>query len=324
MSERRRRPRRDLSGHGRFAVDVRRDWIRRIVTTSGRHGPQYRNPPHRQGSRGRLPTSSFASSAHGAVAQHRLKWVTRMARAARALMPEMAAPTAGARYDRGLGRDPRRHSPGRLGVSYANPYYRYLDDTAVVVMAMDRAAGRTAARSPGHLKTEYPRAGMGHWHAERAMGVGPPSTWTMNMTTESYPRTMAPCWTRPRPTSRRVASRCSLSSAQSAGRARRSIGRSLTRSIRRSGDGSWHGRWGMNYIDGTWSALCALNATGVGAALPEVRKAMRWLESIRKPDGGWGEGGESEQARLSGAQNPLKAPHRKPHGLCLGSRPQAR
>ena len=58
-------------------------------------------------------------------------------------------------------------------------------------------------------------------------------------------------------------------------------------------DGSWYGRWGMNYIYGTWSVLCALNAARVDAASPAVRKAVQWLLSIQNPDGGWGEGGES-------------------------------
>ena len=58
-------------------------------------------------------------------------------------------------------------------------------------------------------------------------------------------------------------------------------------------DGSWYGRWGMNYIYGTWSVLCALNAAGVDSASPEVREAVQWLLSIQNPDGGWGEGGES-------------------------------
>ena len=43
-------------------------------------------------------------------------------------------------------------------------------------------------------------------------------------------------------------------------------------------DGSWYGRWGMNYIYGTWSVLCALNTAGIDAASPQVRKAVRWLE----------------------------------------------
>ena len=58
-------------------------------------------------------------------------------------------------------------------------------------------------------------------------------------------------------------------------------------------DGSWYGRWGMNYIYGTWSVLCALNAAGVDHAAPEMRKAAAWLVAIQNADGGWGEDGAS-------------------------------
>jgi squalene-hopene/tetraprenyl-beta-curcumene cyclase len=54
-------------------------------------------------------------------------------------------------------------------------------------------------------------------------------------------------------------------------------------------DGSWFGRWGVNYIYGTWSALCALNAVGLDKASPGVRKAADWLLAIQNDDGGWGE-----------------------------------
>jgi squalene-hopene/tetraprenyl-beta-curcumene cyclase len=59
------------------------------------------------------------------------------------------------------------------------------------------------------------------------------------------------------------------------------------------GDGSWYGRWGMNYIYGTWSVLCALNACGLDGSSPEMRKAADWLISIQNADGGWGEDGTS-------------------------------
>lgn len=54
-------------------------------------------------------------------------------------------------------------------------------------------------------------------------------------------------------------------------------------------DGSWFGRWGTNYIYGTWSVLCALNAAGVPPDDPMVRKAVAWLLSVQREDGGWGE-----------------------------------
>ena len=54
-------------------------------------------------------------------------------------------------------------------------------------------------------------------------------------------------------------------------------------------DGSWFGRWGTNYIYGTWSVLCALNAAGLGPHDPAVRRAVDWLVSVQRDDGGWGE-----------------------------------
>jgi squalene-hopene/tetraprenyl-beta-curcumene cyclase len=54
-------------------------------------------------------------------------------------------------------------------------------------------------------------------------------------------------------------------------------------------DGSWFGRWGVNHVYGTWSALCALRAAGVGPDDPVVRGAAQWLKDHQNADGGWGE-----------------------------------
>ena len=54
-------------------------------------------------------------------------------------------------------------------------------------------------------------------------------------------------------------------------------------------DGSWLGRWGVNYIYGTWSALAALNAAGLAPGDPAMRRAAEWLIAIQNADGGWGE-----------------------------------
>ncbi len=58
-------------------------------------------------------------------------------------------------------------------------------------------------------------------------------------------------------------------------------------------DGSWFGRWGTNYIYGTWSVLCALNAAGVPHHDEAIRRAVQWLLSCQRSDGGWGEDEES-------------------------------
>ncbi|WP_428486254.1 squalene--hopene cyclase [Rhodopila sp.] len=58
-------------------------------------------------------------------------------------------------------------------------------------------------------------------------------------------------------------------------------------------DGSWFGRWGTNYIYGTWSVLCALNAAEIPPDDPAIRRAVDWLVSVQRDDGGWGEDEES-------------------------------
>ena len=54
-------------------------------------------------------------------------------------------------------------------------------------------------------------------------------------------------------------------------------------------DGSWYGRWGVNYIYGTWSVLAGLRAIGVELSDPSIQRAVSWLESKQNSDGGWGE-----------------------------------
>ncbi|MEQ1635353.1 MAG: squalene--hopene cyclase [Methylococcales bacterium] len=54
-------------------------------------------------------------------------------------------------------------------------------------------------------------------------------------------------------------------------------------------DGSWFGRWGTNYIYGTWSTLIALEQTDLPKSDPMYTKAVQWLKSIQREDGGWGE-----------------------------------
>ena len=54
-------------------------------------------------------------------------------------------------------------------------------------------------------------------------------------------------------------------------------------------DGSWFGRWGVNYVYGTWSALSALNAVGEDPSEPYIRRAVEWLKGFQRADGGWGE-----------------------------------
>lgn len=65
--------------------------------------------------------------------------------------------------------------------------------------------------------------------------------------------------------------------------------------VRRSqeADGGWYGRWGVNYVYGTWQVLEGLRAIGVPLDDPAVRRGVEWLEAHQQADGGWGETAES-------------------------------
>lgn len=54
-------------------------------------------------------------------------------------------------------------------------------------------------------------------------------------------------------------------------------------------DGSWYGRWGVNYIYGTWQVLRGIRALNIDMNQPWLQRARRWLESVQHADGGWGE-----------------------------------
>ncbi len=58
---------------------------------------------------------------------------------------------------------------------------------------------------------------------------------------------------------------------------------------RQEENGSWFGRWGVNYIYGTWQVLVGLAAVGFDMGVPVVRRAVHWLKEVQNPDGGWGE-----------------------------------
>jgi squalene-hopene/tetraprenyl-beta-curcumene cyclase len=58
-------------------------------------------------------------------------------------------------------------------------------------------------------------------------------------------------------------------------------------------DGPWWGRWGVNYLYGTWSVLAGLAAIGEDMSQPYIRRAVAWLKEHQLPNGGWGECCES-------------------------------
>jgi len=66
-------------------------------------------------------------------------------------------------------------------------------------------------------------------------------------------------------------------------------------------DFTWYGRWGVNYIYGTWQCLVGLTATGIPLQDPRIQSAARWLISKQQVNGGWGETARSyDDAALKG------------------------
>ncbi len=66
--------------------------------------------------------------------------------------------------------------------------------------------------------------------------------------------------------------------------------------------GAWFGRWGSNYIYGTWSVLEAFRLARVDMDHLAVRRAVQWLKSVQRDDGGWGEGNDSYLAPAQAGQ----------------------
>ncbi|MFV0281149.1 MAG: squalene--hopene cyclase [Rhodoblastus sp.] len=177
--------------------------------------------------------------------------------------------------------------PGGWAFQYANAHYPDVDDTAVVVMAMDRAGGDyDEAISRAREWVEGLQSKDGGWGAFDADND---YHYLNNIPFADHGALLDP------PTAD-VSARCVSMLAQLGATMENS--RPLARGVaylrkEQEKDGSWYGRWGMNYIYGTWSSLCALNAAGIAPDDEAMRKAVSWLVSIQNADGGWGEDGAS-------------------------------
>ncbi|ETR76654.1 squalene--hopene cyclase [Afipia sp. P52-10] len=189
--------------------------------------------------------------------------------------------------------------PGGWAFQYANAHYPDLDDTAVVVMAMDRARRADGYKGfDGSIDraVEWIEGLQSKDGGFAAFDADNLEHYLNNIPFSDHAALLDP------PTED-VTARCVSMLAQ--------LGKTVETSpamaravayLRKTqlAEGSWFGRWGLNYIYGTWSVLCALNAAGVSHKDPAIVKAASWLKQIQNPDGGWGEDGESYKLDYKG------------------------
>jgi squalene-hopene/tetraprenyl-beta-curcumene cyclase len=182
--------------------------------------------------------------------------------------------------------------PGGWAFQYRNDHYPDLDDTAVVVMAMDRSRGLGTEQ-----RFETPIARGREWieglqsrnGGYAAFDADNDYHYLNNIPFADHGALLDP------PTED-VTARCVSMLAQLGETPDKNP--NLQRAIdylreTQTDEGSWYGRWGLNYIYGTWSVLCALNAAGVDPKSEMMSKAVAWLLKIQNADGGWGEDGAS-------------------------------
>ncbi len=187
--------------------------------------------------------------------------------------------------------------PGGWAFQYMNAHYPDTDDTAAVVVAMDRARGLVGDRyDPAIDRAREWIDGLqskgGGWGAFDADNH---HAYLNHIPFADHGALLDP------PTVD-VTARCVGMLAQLGERAdspkmAEALGYLIAE---QEADGSWFGRWGVNYIYGTWSALCALNAAGCEPSHPAVARAAVWLLRIQNADGGWGEDCDSYKLDYAG------------------------
>ena len=182
--------------------------------------------------------------------------------------------------------------PGGWAFQYANPHYPDVDDTAVVVLALDRARKQAGLEPDERSEAAIERAtewvvGM----QSKGGGWGAFDADNTHHHLNSIP--FADHGALLDPPTADVSGRCLAMLAQLGHPPDSAVMKQAVEYLlaEQEPDGAWYGRWGVNYVYGTWSAVTALNAAGLAPEHPAMRKAVAWLKAAQNPDGGWGEDG---------------------------------
>jgi squalene-hopene/tetraprenyl-beta-curcumene cyclase len=188
--------------------------------------------------------------------------------------------------------------PGGWAFQYANDFYPDLDDTAMVLMALEKLQGLEAdrvrlAKERGlgwFLGMQGQDGGWGSFDADNDR------LYLNNIPFADHGALLDPS------TEDLTGRGLELLGTFGYGTQFEPVQRALhfIRHIQRH-DGPWFGRWGVNYIYGTWSVLRGLRAVGEDLRHEYVQRAVQWLERRQNADGGWGETCESyDRPELAG------------------------
>jgi squalene-hopene/tetraprenyl-beta-curcumene cyclase len=176
--------------------------------------------------------------------------------------------------------------PGGWAFQFDNEYYPDVDDTAVVLMAL-----RKIRLPDEEAKTRAVARGV-HWVLAmqgRDGGWGAYDRDNNRMIFNRIP--FADHGALMDPSTEDLAGRVLEAMGYLGFRPDEAAAARATAFVRRAQrpDGSWYGRWGVNYLYGTWSVLAGLRSIGEDMQEPYVRRAVGWVLARQNPDGGWGE-----------------------------------
>ena len=172
--------------------------------------------------------------------------------------------------------------PGGWAFQYKNNFYPDVDDTAIVVMFLDRAGYQNKNMISRACKwiagMQSKNGGWGSFDKDNTYH------YLNNIPFADHGALLDP------PTSD-VTARCISMLSQIDKKKYKNEIKNGVDFLKKEQEknGSWFGRWGTNYIYGTWSVLNALKASGENMQTDYIKKAIVWIKNKQNDDGGWGE-----------------------------------